>query len=157
MHHGATRLYGFNGNSSAIRFIRRLIWRSDRRRWPWPVCRLCRGAFGFVISIQLIVQHSNVDAALGPLRNHISIGQIHHLHHVNWGKDGDVNFGLFSTVWDRLLGTFTPEPPRPIRANDLGIDEVPDPTAYRAHLAFPRLIARVWTPRTRRRAADPRR
>ncbi len=86
------------------------------------------------------MQHSNVDAALGRFRNHLSIGRIHHLHHVRWGKEGDVNFGLFLTVWDRLMGTFAPEPPRPIRANDLGIDEVSDfPTSYRDHLAFPRV------------------
>ena len=49
---------------------------------------------GFLISMTLIVQHSNVDARLGPLQKHLSIGRIHHLHHVNWGTEGDCNFGL---------------------------------------------------------------
>jgi sterol desaturase/sphingolipid hydroxylase (fatty acid hydroxylase superfamily) len=75
---------------------------------------------------------------LGPFRNHLSIGRIHHLHHVNWGKEGDCNFGLFLTLWDRLLGTFQPEPKRSIRAHDMGIDEVPDfPKSYLEQLAFP--------------------
>ena len=60
----------------------------------------------------LIVQHSNVDARLGPLQKHLSIGRIHHLHHVNWGTEGDCNFGLLLTVWDRLLGTFQEKPSR---------------------------------------------
>ncbi len=93
---------------------------------------------GFAISVQLIIQHSNVAYALGPFRNHLSIGQIHHLHHVNWGKEGDCNFGLFLTVWDRMLGTFHPEPPRAITAGDMGIDEVPNfPKGYMEQLTFP--------------------
>jgi sterol desaturase/sphingolipid hydroxylase (fatty acid hydroxylase superfamily) len=93
---------------------------------------------GFAISVQLIIQHSNVAYALGPFRNHLSIGQIHHLHHVNWGKEGDCNFGLFFTIWDRLLGTFHAEPPRPITAKDMGIDEVPQfPKGYFEQVMFP--------------------
>ena len=79
----------------------------------------------------LIVQHSNVDARLGPLQKHLSIGRIHHLHHVNWGTEGDCNFGLLLTVWDRLLGTFQETPSRPITAADLGVDEMPNfPKGY---------------------------
>ncbi len=82
--------------------------------------------------MQLIVQHSNVAYELGPLRNHLSIGQIHHLHHVNWGKEGDCNFGLFLTLWDKLFGTFQAEAPRKITAGDMGVDELPNfPTRLR--------------------------
>ena len=140
VHHGVSRLYGFNGlvRHPLHQALDMAVGSAPMALAGMPV--QVAALLGFVISIQLIVQHSNVDAALGPFRNHLSIGKIHHLHHVNWGKEGDVNFGLFSTVWDRLLGTFAPEPPRPIRAGDLGIDEVPDfPTTYSAHLAFPRL------------------
>ena len=67
-----------------------------------------------------------------------SFGRIHHLHHVNWGKEGDCNFGLFLTLWDRLFGTFQPEPSRPIQAHDMGIDEVPNfPKSYVSQLVFP--------------------
>ena len=73
-----------------------------------------------------------------PFRNHLSIGQIHHLHHVNWGKEGDCNFGLFLTVWDRLLGTFQANAPRPIQAHDMGIDEIPQfPKRYVEQLMLP--------------------
>ena len=86
---------------------------------------------GFLISMTLIVQHSNVDARLGPLQGHLSIGRIHHLHHVNWGTEGDCNFGLLLTVWDKLLGTYQDKPSREITAADLGVDELPNfPKSY---------------------------
>ena len=140
VHHGVSRLYGFNGlvRHPLHQALDMAVGTAPMALAGMPVH--VAALLGFVISIQLIVQHSNVDAALGPFRNHLSIGRIHHLHHVNWGKEGDVNFGLFSTIWDRMLGTFVPEPARPIGPRDLGIDEVPDfPTSYRAHLAFPRV------------------
>jgi sterol desaturase/sphingolipid hydroxylase (fatty acid hydroxylase superfamily) len=140
VHHGVNRLYGFNGvvRHPLHQMLDMAVGTAPMALLGMPVG--VAALLGLAVSIQLIVQHSNIDTNVGLFRNHMSIGKIHHLHHVNWGKEGDVNFGLFSTVWDRLLGTFQPEPPRPIRANDLGIDEVPDfPTSYRAHLAFPRL------------------
>lgn len=138
VHHGVSRLYGFNGlaRHPVHQAIDMIIGTAPMAFAGMPV--EVAVLLGFAVSVQLIVQHSNVDAALGPLRNHLSIGRIHHLHHVNWGKEGDVNFGLFLTVWDRMLGTFVPEPPRPITARDMGIDEVPDfPKRYRDQLAFP--------------------
>jgi sterol desaturase/sphingolipid hydroxylase (fatty acid hydroxylase superfamily) len=140
VHHGVSRLYGFNGlvRHPLHQALDMAVGSSPMALAGMPVH--VAALLGFVISVQLIVQHSNVDAALGPFRKHLSIGRIHHLHHVNWGKEGDVNFGLFSTIWDRMLGTFVAEPPRPIGPADLGIDEVPDfPRSYRAHLAFPRV------------------
>ncbi len=138
VHHGAARIYGFNG------LVRHPLHQAlDMAVGTAPMALLgmpveVAALLGFVISVQLIVQHSNVDAAIGPFRNHLSIGRIHHLHHVNWGKEGDVNFGLFLTLWDRMFGTFAPEPPRPITAKDMGIDDVPQfPTSYSEHLAFP--------------------
>ena len=138
VHHGVSRLYGFNG---LVRHPLHQALDMVLGTAPMAVAGMpveVATLLGFVISVQLIVQHSNVDAALGPLRNHLSIGKIHHLHHVNWGKEGDVNFGLFLTLWDRMFGTFRAEPPRPITANDMGIDDVPQfPTSYLEHLAFP--------------------
>lgn len=138
VHHGVARLVGFNG------LVRHPLHQS-LDMWigtaplvvmgmPVPVAIL----LGFTISVQLIVQHSNVAYASGPFRNHLSIGSIHHLHHVNWGKEGDCNFGLFFTWWDRVLGTFSPEPPRTITAADMGIDDAPDfPKSYWQQLMFP--------------------
>lgn len=139
VHHGVPRMYGFNG------LVRHPLHQTldmvvgtlplALAGMPVEVALL----LGLAVSIQLVVQHSNVDYELGPFRNWMSIGKIHHLHHVNWGKEGDCNFGLFTTLWDRMLGTFHPEPPRAIGAGDLGIDEVPHfpRGSYVEQLVFP--------------------
>lgn len=139
VHHGVSRLKGMNG------MVRHPLHQAlDMIFGTLPLVLLGMGVevavlLGFAISVQLIVQHSNVDCALGPLRNQLSIGRLHHLHHVNWGTEGDCNYGLFFTLWDRLLGTFHPEPPRRITARDMGIDEVPDfpQESYLKQLIFP--------------------
>jgi len=138
VHHGVPRMHGFNG------LVRHPLHQTlDMIVGMLPLALAGMPAdvavlLGLAISIQLIVQHSNVSYELGPFRNTMSIGAIHHLHHVNWGKDGDCNFGLFTTLWDRMLGTFHPEPPRAIHSDDLGIDEVPRfPTSYWQQLLFP--------------------
>lgn len=138
VHHGVDRLYGFNG------LVRHPLHQTlDMVIGTLPLVLLGMPVnvavlLGFTVSIQLIVQHSNVASVLGPFRNVMSIGHIHHLHHVNWGKEGDCNFGLFLTLWDRIFGTFHPQAPRPITAADMGIDEVPNfPKTYLEQLIFP--------------------
>ena len=138
VHHGVGRVYGFNG------VIRHPLHQSIDMivgtmplvimGMPMPVALM----LGILITVTLIVQHSNVDTRLGPLEGHLSIGRIHHLHHVNWGTEGDCNFGLLLTVWDKLLGTYAAEPSRPITANDMGIDELPNfPKSYIEQLLLP--------------------
>lgn len=138
VHHGVPRLYGFNG------LVRHPLHQSvDLTLGTLPLALMGMPfdvaiLLGLAISIQLIVQHSNVNYELGPFRPHLSIGRIHHLHHVNWGKEGDVNFGLFLTVWDRLLGTLQLEPSRQIQADDMGVDDAPQfPKSYLEQLLFP--------------------
>lgn len=138
VHHGVGRLYGFNGlvRHPLHQTIDLAIGTSPLviAGMPSEVAIL----LGLAISIQLVIQHANVDYVLGPFKNWLSIGELHHLHHTNWGTEGDCNFGLFFTVWDRMLGTFHPKPPREIHANDLGIDEVPNfPKTYWEQLIFP--------------------
>ncbi len=138
VHHGVPRMYGFNGlvRHPLHQTLDMVVGTLPLALAGMPVDVALM--LGFAVSIQLIVQHSNVDYELGPFRNVMSIGRIHHLHHVNWGKEGDCNFGLFTTLWDRMLGTFHPEPPRPIKANDLGVDDVPNfPKSYWEQLMFP--------------------
>jgi sterol desaturase/sphingolipid hydroxylase (fatty acid hydroxylase superfamily) len=138
VHHGVGRLYGMNGvmRHPLHQVIDMIIGSAPLviMGMPIPVAVL----LGFLISVTLIVQHSNVDARLGPLQSHLSIGRIHHLHHVNWGTEGDCNFGLLLTCWDKMLGTFHEKPPREITANDLGVDEIPNfPKSYVEQFLLP--------------------
>ena len=138
VHHGVGRLYGYNGviRHPLHQIIDMIVGNMPLviLGMPVPVAVV----LGFLISVTLIVQHSNVDARLGPLQGHLSIGRVHHLHHVNWGTEGDCNFGLLLTVWDKLLGTFNGKPPRPITSKDLGVDELPNfPKSYVEQLILP--------------------
>lgn len=138
VHHGVGRLYGFNG---VLRHPLHQVIDMVIANMPLVIIGMpvpVAVVLGFLISVTLIVQHSNVDARLGPLQKHLSIGRVHHLHHVNWGTEGDCNFGLLLTVWDRMLGTFQETPSRPITAKDLGVDEVPNfPKGYIEQFLFP--------------------
>ena len=138
VHHGVGRLYGFNG---VVRHPIHQTLDMIIGTAPLVVMGMTQDVavlLGLMISVTLIVQHSNVDTVLGPLDGHISMGRLHHLHHVNWGTEGDCNFGLFLTVWDKMLGTFQREPSRPITARDMGLDEVPNfPKSFWEQLVFP--------------------
>ncbi len=138
VHHGVGRLYGMNGvmRHPLHQVIDMIIGSAPLviMGMPIPVAVL----LGFLISVTLIVQHSNVDARLGPLQGHLSIGRIHHLHHVNWGTEGDCNFGLLLTVWDKLMGTYQDKPQREITAKDMGVDELPNfPKSYVEQFLLP--------------------
>jgi sterol desaturase/sphingolipid hydroxylase (fatty acid hydroxylase superfamily) len=138
VHHGVHRLYGFNG------FVRHPLHQVldivvgtlplVLIGLPVPVAVL----LGFAIALQLIVQHANVDYALGPLQKLLAIGPVHRLHHVNWAGEGDVNFGLFFTFWDRLLGTFRLPSERRPDIGDIGIQDCWHfPQVYTRQLVLP--------------------
>ncbi len=138
VHHGVGRLYGFNG---VIRHPLHQTIDMVVGNAPLVIMGMPQDValvLGFLISVTLIVQHSNVDTRLGPLDGHLSIGRIHHLHHVNWGTEGDCNFGLLLTVWDKLLGTFVAKPSRTITAEDMGVDELPNfPKSFIEQMILP--------------------
>lgn len=138
VHHSVQRLYGFNGlmkhpihqaietTAGATPLI--LIG------MPLEVGML----LGFAVAIQLLLQHSNVDMRIGPLRHVLALAPVHRFHHQRDGHVGDVNFGLFTTLWDRALGTVAYDPNRPVRRGDVGIGDRPDyPVAYAAQLVEP--------------------
>ncbi|MGQ0674201.1 MAG: sterol desaturase family protein [Hyphomicrobium sp.] len=156
VHHGLERLHGFNGmvRHPLHQTIDMLLGTAPLAIFGMPV--EVATLLAFAISVQLTVQHSNVPYALGPFEKHLSIGRVHHLHHVKWGTEGDVNFGLFFTFCDRLLGTYRPEPPRVITAKDMGIDEVPHfPKSFVEQLVFPlHYTPGEGTPKRYRREVD---
>ncbi len=138
VHHSVQRLYGFNGLMKhplhqmleATAGLLPLILLGI----PVEVAML----LALAIAVQLLLQHSNVDMRLGPLRWVFAWAPVHRFHHMKYGRAGDVNFGLFFNLWDWLLGTaFYTEEYR-MGEGDLGIGSRPDfPVGYVEQLREP--------------------
>lgn len=91
-----------------------------------------------LVAAQLLLQHSNVDMRLGRVGDWLALAPGHRQHHLADAERGDVNFGLFLLVWDRLLGTYSPPGAADVRDGDLGVAGRPDyPVRYLAQLAEP--------------------
>ncbi len=137
VHHSPQRLYGLNG------LMKHPLHQSfETIAGTLPLLALglpvkVAAALAFCVAVQLLLQHSNVDYTVGPLRRWLATNEAHRFHHVT-GAAGDVNFGLFTSLGDRLLGTLRFEAARRFRPGDLGIEgEPPYPTAWLAQLAEP--------------------
>lgn len=138
VHHSVERLYGFNGlmKHPLHQALETLAGTS-----PLLVLGLPQDVawlLAFAVAIQLLLQHSNVDMAVGPLRHLWAVAPVHRFHHRRSATEGDVNFGLFTTLGDHLLGTARFEPHRPVRAGDVGIADRTDyPRGYLRQLIEP--------------------
>jgi len=138
VHHSVKRMYGFNG------------------LMKHPLHQLIEGVCGVLpvillgvpqdvawllvvaIALQLLLQHSNADVRVGPFKYVLALAPAHRFHHLNSAREGDVNFGLFTMVWDWLLGTASFDPNRTFTSDDLGIEGEPDyPTDYWSQLIRP--------------------
>lgn len=139
VHHSITRSYGFNGlmkhplhQAVELTFgIAPLLVIGIPTRVAW--------ALGFAAGIQLLLQHSNADYRVGPLRSVLALNEGHRFHHLKWAGVGDVNFGFFTLLWDHLLlRSFSYDPDRRFTSDDLGIAAQPDfPTGYLDQLRKP--------------------
>ncbi len=138
VHHSVTRFYGFNG---LMKHPLHQMFETSIAIAPLVVIGLPANvatALVACVAVQLLIQHSNADFAAGPLRQLLAINQVHRFHHLRWGGVGDVNFGLFLTAWDRLLGTFVWDPTKRFHSDVLGIAAEPDyPVPYLDQLAEP--------------------
>jgi sterol desaturase/sphingolipid hydroxylase (fatty acid hydroxylase superfamily) len=139
VHHSVKRCYGLNGlmkhplhQAVELTFgIVPLLVIGIPEQVAW--------ALAFCVAIQLLLQHSNADYRVGPLRGWLALNEGHRFHHLKWGGVGDVNFGLFTLLYDRLLlRTYSYDPAKRFTSDDLGIGKQPDyPTGYLAQLAEP--------------------
>ena len=139
VHHSVTRFYGLNG------LMKHPIHQAIEMTAgvtpllligiPQPVAVAVAGC----VAIQLLVQHANIDYISGPLERWLAINAGHRLHHLRYPGQGDVNFGLFTLLWDRAMGTYTPAHTRAVvTSDDLGIAGRPDyPTTLTGQLAEP--------------------
>lgn len=137
VHHSVERMYGFNG------LMKHPIHQTiETIGGVTPLLLLgippaVASAVIFAVAIQLLLQHANVDYRTGPFKYLFAIAEVHRFHHRKAAGEGDVNFGLFTTLWDHLLGTFYYAPER-IPASSLGIGDRPDyPKSYGAQLMEP--------------------
>jgi sterol desaturase/sphingolipid hydroxylase (fatty acid hydroxylase superfamily) len=138
VHHGVHRLYSFNG---LVRHPLHQMLDLAVGTMPLVLVGLpveVAVLLAFAISVQLLVQHSNIDYSLGPFQKFLAVGPVHRLHHVNWIGRGDVNFGLFFTLWDSLLGTLQLSSEREPSVGDIGIQDHRDfPQHYMTQLVLP--------------------
>lgn len=138
VHHSVTRLYGFNG---LMKHPLHLLLEALGGVLPLVLIGLQQevaALLAFCISIQLLLQHSNVDMRIGGLRHVFAWAPVHRLHHLKYGTAGDVNFALFFPVWDRLLGTALHLPGYRLADDDMGIGDCPHyPQDYLGQLREP--------------------
>ena len=138
VHHSVTRMYGFNGlmKHPVHQAIELMAGTAPLilAGMPLDVAVL----LAFAVAIQLLLQHSNADMQIGALRHVLALAPVHRFHHLNSSAEGNVNFGLFTTVWDRLLGTTHFDPDRLFLPGDLGIEgDLNYPSTYQGQLIRP--------------------
>ncbi|WP_084487009.1 sterol desaturase family protein [Nocardia sienata] len=138
VHHSVTRFYGLNGlmkhplhqTIETAAGVTPLLLAGI----PMPVA----AALSLSVAVQLLLQHSNADYRVGPFTHVLALNAGHRFHHLKWAGIGDVNFGLFTLIWDHLLGTYSYDPERRFGSADLGMAAKPDyPVDYLAQLTEP--------------------
>ncbi len=138
VHHSPQRLYGFNG---LMKHPLHQLLEALAGIGPLLLLGLpenVAGLLAFAIAIQLLLQHSNVDIRVGYLDRLFAWAPVHRYHHIKYGRAGDVNFALFFSFWELLVGTAFTRSGCELRSSDLGIGSQPDyPKAYLQQLAQP--------------------
>lgn len=138
VHHSPRRLYGFNGLMKHP--VHQLL---ETGTGVLPLLLLGIPAdvavtLPFTVAIALLCQHSNADYRSGPFKWVFANAEIHRFHHAN-SAAGDCNFGLFTNLYDRLMGTFLYRSgAAPRSSGDIGIGGREDyPVGYLAQLIQP--------------------
>ncbi|KGB54696.1 hypothetical protein FG91_01848 [Sphingopyxis sp. LC81] len=138
VHHSVKRMYGFNGlmKHPLHQLIETLAGTTPLLLLGVPQDVL--SLFVVAVLLQLLLQHSNVAYFTGPLKYILAVNVVHRFHHIGNAKEGDVNFGLFTNLTDRMLGTVFFDPNRKIGSADIGIEDRPDyPKEYLKQLVEP--------------------
>jgi sterol desaturase/sphingolipid hydroxylase (fatty acid hydroxylase superfamily) len=138
VHHSVKRFYGFNGlmKHPVHQTVEMIGGVAPLLLAGMPVD--VASALALAIAVQLLLQHSNVDYRAGWFTHVLALNEGHRFHHLKWAGVGDVNFGLFTLVWDHLLGTYSYDPRRRFSSDDLGMDAEPNyPTRYLPQLRAP--------------------
>ncbi len=138
VHHSVRRFYGLNGLMKHP-----LHQAAEMLGGVLPLIIMgvpvqVASALAVCVAVQLLLQHANVDYRVGPLRSLLALNEGHRFHHLKWAGVGDVNFGLFTLLWDHLYRTYSFDPQRRFTTEDLGMAAKPHyPTGYFSQLAEP--------------------
>ncbi|PPJ00265.1 sterol desaturase family protein [Nocardia cyriacigeorgica] len=138
VHHSITRFYGLNGlmKHPLHQTIEMAAGVAPLILIGLPVD--VASALALAVAIQLLLQHSNADYRVGPAKYVLALNEGHRFHHLKWAGIGDVNFGLFTLIWDHLFRTFSYDPNRRFTSEHLGMSAKPHyPKGYVDQLAYP--------------------
>lgn len=138
VHHSVTRFYGLNGlmKHPLHQTVEMAAGVAPLLLVGLPV--QVAAALALAVAIQLLLQHSNADYRVGPFKYVLALNEGHRFHHLKWAGIGDVNFGLFTLLWDHLFRTFSYDPDRRFTSTHLGMAAKPDyPVDYLAQLTYP--------------------
>ncbi|MEE3755457.1 sterol desaturase family protein [Mycobacterium intracellulare] len=138
VHHSITRFYGLNGlmKHPLHQTVEMAAGVAPLILIGLPVD--VASALALAVAIQLLLQHSNADYRIGPAKYVLALNEGHRFHHLKWAGIGDVNFGLFTLVWDHLMRTFSYDPTRRFDSTQLGMAAKPDyPSSYLRQMIYP--------------------
>lgn len=138
VHHSITRFYGLNGlmKHPLHQTVEMAAGVAPLILIGLPVN--VASVLALAVAIQLLLQHSNADYRIGPAKYVLALNEGHRFHHLKWAGIGDVNFGLFTLIWDHLMRTYSYDPTRRFDSTQLGMAAKPDyPTGYLAQMLYP--------------------
>lgn len=138
VHHSITRLYGLNGlmKHPLHQTVEMTAGVAPLILIGLPVD--VASVLALAVAIQLLLQHSNADYRIGPAKYLLALNEGHRFHHLKWAGVGDVNFGLFTLIWDHLMHTHSYDPTRRFDSTQLGIAVKPDyPSGYLQQMTYP--------------------
>lgn len=138
VHHSITRFYGLNGlmKHPLHQTVEMAAGVAPLILIGLPVN--VAAVLALAVAIQLLLQHSNSDYRIGPAKYVLALNEGHRFHHLKWAGIGDVNFGLFTLIWDHLMRTYSYDRTRRFDSTQLGMAAKPIyPSGYLDQLIYP--------------------
>ena len=138
VHHSITRFYGLNGlmKHPLHQTVEMAAGVAPLILIGLPVN--VASALALAVAIQLLLQHSNADYRVGFAKYVLALNEGHRFHHLKWAGLGDVNFGLFTLLWDHLMRTYSYDRTRRFDSTQLGMAAKPDyPRSYLRQMIYP--------------------
>jgi len=102
---------------------------------------------GFAVVIQFLLQHSNADMRIGPLKYLLAVAPVHRRHHTREYDGYGANFGFFTNLWDYMLGTLDLGERTRVGETEVGVSDPAYPKTYMAQFRHP--FAREASPAAR--------